>query len=185
VTPGEGLVVKICGLRAPGAAVDAAAAGADLLGFNFAPVSKRRVAVEVAREAILAVLGQGFAAHEPGLTPPARQLAPGARREATGLRRRTPAGPGMVGIFVNQPLAEVTAVARSCGLDAVQLSGDEDAAYCRAVGSATGLPVIKALRLAGPDDERRGAAYVAAGGVAALLVDAPVAGAWGGCGRAL
>jgi phosphoribosylanthranilate isomerase len=151
---GDGLAVKICGLRSPDLAVATAGAGAGLLGFNFAPVSKRRVSREVAQEAIAAVRAAGYS------------------------------DVAAVGIFVDQPLSEMAEVARACGLDALQLSGDEDAAACRALGDATGLPVIKALRLreSGADDERRAAVYVA-GGVAALLVDAPVPGAWGGTGR--
>ena len=49
-----GPVVKICGLRGTSAGRRRRPAGADLLGFNFAPVSKRRIALEVAREAIAA-----------------------------------------------------------------------------------------------------------------------------------
>ena len=51
---GDRLAVKICGLRSVDRATGAARAGAGLLGFNFAPVSKRRVEVAVAREAIAA-----------------------------------------------------------------------------------------------------------------------------------
>ena len=157
------LAVKICGLRSAGLAIGAARAGAGLLGFNFAPVSKRRVAVEVAREAIAACRAE---------------LATDA--PAGGEARAVPL---MVGVFVNQAPAEIAAVARTCGLEAVQLSGDEDAALCREVTLLTGLPAIKAVRLRGPADAGPAADYVEAGGAAALLVDAPVAGSWGGSGR--
>lgn len=46
-----------------------------------------------------------------------------------------------VGVFVNQPLAHVNAVASLVGLGVVQLHGDEDAAYAAGVRR----PVMKAL----------------------------------------
>jgi phosphoribosylanthranilate isomerase len=148
-------LVKICGIRSVDAALAAATAGADLLGFNFAPVSRRRVAPELARQAILAV----------------RQRA-AARRP-----------PAMAGIFVNQPPAEVAALAAGCALDYLQLSGDEDVAYCREVAALTGLPVIKAVRLGLPDGAARAEEFAACGAVRALLADAAVAGSWGGAGQ--
>jgi phosphoribosylanthranilate isomerase len=157
------LAVKICGLRSAGQAIGAARAGAGLLGFNFAPVSKRRVAVEVARDAIAACRAEVAAAGP---------VAGGGR-----------AVPLMVGVFVNQAPAEIAAVARTCGLEAVQLSGDEDAALCREVARLTGLPAIKAVRLRAPADAGPAADYVEAGEAAALLVDTPVAGSWGGSGQ--
>jgi phosphoribosylanthranilate isomerase len=145
------LVVKICGMRSTESALAAARAGADLLGFNFAPVSKRRVEVALAKEAIATV--------------------------------REVATPAMVGVFVDQALTEIAEVARACRLDAVQLSGAESVAACREVAAETGLPVFKAVRLAGLQALDEAARYAGAGGVAALLVDAPVAGAWGGTGQ--
>ncbi|HEX2324909.1 MAG TPA: phosphoribosylanthranilate isomerase [Chloroflexota bacterium] len=148
-----GPVVKICGLRGTERAVAAARAGADLLGFNFAPVSKRRIAQEVAQEAI--------AACREGDAP----------------------APTMVGVFVNQPLEEITAIVRACRLDAVQLSGSESVAFCRQVGMESGAAVYRAVRLQDGFSLDLLTQEAGAGGVSVLLVDAPQAGAWGGTGQ--
>jgi phosphoribosylanthranilate isomerase len=150
---GEGPVVKICGLRGKEQAVASARAGADLLGFNFAPVSKRRVEARVAQEAIAAC------------------------REGAG-----PA-PAMVGVFVNQPLEEIAAAVRACRLDVVQLSGDESVAFCREVGTETGAAVYRAVRLRDGFSLDVLLQESGEGAVSVLLVDAPVAGAWGGTGQ--
>lgn len=87
--------VKICGLRQPEHAVAAAAAGADLLGFVFAP-TRRRVTPEQARCCI------------------------DAARAAVGSRRVL-----AVGVFVDATVAEMNAVAEIAGLDLLQLHGYE------------------------------------------------------------
>lgn len=52
-------------------------------------------------------------------------------------------GPGKVGVFVNQPLAEVKAIAEQCPLDYIQLHGDEPAEYRRHLNR----PLIRAVRV--------------------------------------
>jgi phosphoribosylanthranilate isomerase len=153
MNPAEGALVKICGLRGREQAVASARAGADLLGFNFAPVSKRRVALGVAQEVIAAC------------------------------REGTARAPTMVGVFVNQPLQEIAAAVRACRLDAVQLSGAESVSFCREVGAETGVAVYRAVRLQDGFSLDLLAQEAEQGAVSVLLVDAPVAGAWGGTGQ--
>jgi phosphoribosylanthranilate isomerase len=54
--------------------------------------------------------------------------------------------PKLVGLFAGQPLDEVIRTASECGLDLVQLCGDESLDYCRRVP----VPVIKVLHV--PDN---------------------------------
>src|SRR5690349_11693350 len=87
--------VKICGLRTAEHALAATAAGADLLGFIFAPARRQISHDEAAR------IGQEVRASAPN-----RKLT-------------------LVGVFVNAAPEQMRAIARQCGLDAVQLNGDE------------------------------------------------------------
>ena len=80
-----------------------------------------------------------------------------------------------VGLFVNEDPGRIRAIIASCGLDAVQLHGDEPPAACV-------LPpcrVIKGVRPRHAADLAALAAYP----VAALLVDAAVPGQFGGTGQ--
>lgn len=53
-----------------------------------------------------------------------------------------------VGIFVDEPLESVIETVRISGVDAVQLHGDESAAYCAELKSGvSGITIIKALRV--------------------------------------
>jgi phosphoribosylanthranilate isomerase len=59
-------LIKICGLRSSDMAVRAAAAGADMLGFIFAP-SRRQVSPEEVREMVSAVREAGYATATAGI----------------------------------------------------------------------------------------------------------------------
>jgi phosphoribosylanthranilate isomerase len=85
-----------------------------------------------------------------------------------------------VALLVNAPIEEAERIARLPFLDALQLHGDEDAAYCRRL-AATGRPVIKAIRLRDIATLDEAAAFP----VRHFLLDAHVEGQFGGTGAAV
>jgi phosphoribosylanthranilate isomerase len=170
-------IVKICGLRTLGHALAAVEAGADWLGLVFAP-SRRQVTPDQA-------VG----------------IVAGLRSRVDGQRAQ------LVGLFVNTGPDEINTIVAGCGLDYAQLSGDETPE--QAAGIA--CPIVKSIRLDGTaaevawltlvqDKETRRQRDPEIGrqrisrppclpvslsirfAPAPLLVDAHVAGAYGGTG---
>jgi phosphoribosylanthranilate isomerase len=78
-----------------------------------------------------------------------RQVTPERAKEISSVAKKQ--GLGVVGVFVNTPAAEVNALTTTCGLDWVQLSGDEDTDCCRQVRK----PLIRAIHIAPDWDEAR------------------------------
>ena len=99
--------LKICGLNRADHAVLAAELGADFLGFNFVPGVRRQISEERAKAII-------------------REY-----RERMGSD-----GPRLVGLFANQPVADVNRTVEVCGLDLVQLCGDEPPEFWEQVEAA-------------------------------------------------
>jgi phosphoribosylanthranilate isomerase len=95
---------------------------------------------------------------------------------AAALARTRPALGTLVGVFVNESPEVIRARVRECGLTAVQLHGDEPPEAC----AGFGVPVIKALRVRGPEDVARARSYVGAGDVVTLLLDGAAPGYGGG-----
>lgn len=116
--------VKICGLTNREDASAAAWAGADFLGFVFAGSSPRAITPENARS----IVARPF-------------------RETAG--RELPK-PALVGVFKDQPLAYVNAVADYVGLDYIQYHGNETPTQCL----SSNRPVIKSLAVTDPHLER-------------------------------
>lgn len=84
-----------------------------------------------------------------------------------------------VGVFVDAVVDEVDRLARSLGLAAVQLHGDESPEACESLRER-GHRVIKAFRIAGQVDRALLARYRAA---SAILLDTHVPGVMGGSGQ--
>lgn len=143
-------LVKICGLRTVEHALAAVDAGADLLGLIFAPAR--------------------------------RQVSPEAAAEIAQAVRSSPRGPDvrLTGVFVNEAPARIAQLAETCGLDAIQLSGDEDVSVLRELGGR-GRLVLKAVRLAGAASEQGWLDEPERPDVR-LHVDAHVPGEYGGAG---
>ena len=114
---------KICGIQRPEEALVATEAGVDFIGLVFVPGRRRRLEIAAAQHIA-------------------------ATMRAAGSRLNRPA-PQAVGLFADQPLAEVQDVIKAGGLDAAQLCGQESPDYCRQVQGETGASVIKVLHISG------------------------------------
>jgi phosphoribosylanthranilate isomerase len=91
--------VKICGITTLDDASFAVEAGADMLGFNFYPKSKRYITPQAAAQI-------GYRLRE----------------------KYSDSRPLLVGVFVNEVIATMLEIKAVAGLDALQLSGDETTA---------------------------------------------------------
>ena len=80
--------------------------------------------------------------------PSKRQIDSDRAREIVEIVKDCVPTPQTVGVFVNTNASEVNEIAGFCGLDWVQLSGDESWEYCRDIDR----PLIKAIHVGGHKD---------------------------------
>ncbi len=157
-------LVKICGVSEPRHARAAAAFGADFIGVIFAP-SRRQVTMGQAR-AIADALGERFG-------PPSKPTSDAVEDR---LRRGRPL---LVGVFADQDVDTVNAIADECSLDLIQLSGAERWDVCPLLNR----PVLKAVKVRQGQSASEVLDEVEDG--ALLLLDPDVEGAYGGTGVTL
>jgi phosphoribosylanthranilate isomerase len=141
--------IKICGITTEADGRQAAVLGADAIGLNFFPQSRRHVAVD----------------------------------KAASILRQLPPLVEPVGLFVNEPFLQAAQTAEHLGLRTLQWHGDEHEAHYRPP-----FRVLRAFAVAGReslDGIRRWLERCQARGEcpAGILVDAHVAGEYGGTGQ--
>ena len=114
--------VKICGIRDGDSAVEAVRAGADFLGVVLVEGVRRQLTRFQAQEVV-------------------RNYR--IRERDHRIKRLRKKGAKVVGLFRNQDVRWVNKAAQQIDLDCVQLNGEEDEAYMRAMWK----PVIRQLRI--------------------------------------
>lgn len=163
--------VKICGNRTPEDVLAAAEAGADFVGIVFA-ASRRQVDAAQGR-AMVEALGTplaGLTFETPAAaTPQEREdLVAWSRHGAALLDAyRAAKRPLTVGIFADQPIDEVNAIADEVGLDIVQLSGSESWEDCLRVTR----PVLQVIHISPLDAPADVLSLVQPGFAHALMLD--------------
>ncbi|MBC8280373.1 MAG: phosphoribosylanthranilate isomerase, partial [Chloroflexi bacterium] len=146
--------VKICGIRNLDDALVAAEAGADYIGMVFVPERRRRITPQEAKVIV------------------------------DGVRASGGNVPRIVGLFADQSVEEVSGIIDHCGLDLVQLCGQETVKY---VGEL-GCDVIKVVHVAesatAHDDAGTGTRVKEFSGLGHLVtLDRLVEGIQGGTGQ--
>lgn len=107
-------LLKICGIREPEHALVAEESGANFLGFVFVPGVRRQLS-----------------------------HLEGKRIIDTYRKNRISSKPKIVGLFANQPVETVNYIAKLCGLDMVQLCGDETIDYLNRINT----PIIRQIKV--------------------------------------
>jgi phosphoribosylanthranilate isomerase len=161
--------VKICGITRMEDAVFVAQCGADALGFIFYPQSPRYITPERARQII-----EELTLERANIPEAQRKRIVSPEDPRTILS--TPGRITTVGVFVNEEFKTVQEIFSFCGLDLIQLHGNESTDYCRQFPAER---VIKALAPRTDDDLRQIRDYPCR----AILIDAHDPQRHGGTGR--
>ena len=139
-------LVKVCGLTRPEDALVACQAGANLIGVIFAPKSKRCVTVDQAKAVVQAVRSFGERTQRTILPPPPPSGAAPLASLATTAQQLTSTArrPLVVGVFQNQDPSFIRQMVEECGLDLIQLHGQEGFAAANR-DNYGGVPAIRVV----------------------------------------
>jgi phosphoribosylanthranilate isomerase len=176
--------VKICGVKTPEHALAAAEAGADFIGINFVPQSRRRVDPSDAYD-IVHALGSPLGEYEQ-LSPPslhrteATDVSAWFEHGASALERLLARKrPLTVGVFANHDPEEINELVDECGIDLIQLSGGEAWGHCLLAARQ----VIKVVHVGETDDASSTLSRFETGSAMAVLLDKAASDALGGTGK--
>lgn len=141
-------IVKICGITTPDDALQACRAGANLIGIIFAEKSKRKIpSQQQAREIVDAVRKYGERQGRVSLSSSSSSSSSSSPRVHLEQCSRTLAQvatsrcPLVVGVFQNQDMVYIHEMVETCGLDLVQLHGQEGFA----AASQCSVPAIRVV----------------------------------------
>lgn len=96
-------------------------------------------------------------------------------KQAKSITAKLPPFVQRVGVFVNETAEVIERTVKTCGLDVVQLHGDESPAFCKRIAGK----VVKAIRVKDAASVNDLSHYA----VDAFLLDAYKEGEWGGTGE--
>lgn len=130
--------VKMCGIYDVKTIPAIVEAKPDYMGLVFAP-SRRRVTVNQAKELVSAL-------HKQYSYSPAIAQDGIASAENNDFRIKT------VGVFVNESIENLVSISGEVGLDVIQLHGDEDESFIKALKKQTDLEVWKAVQIRSAED---------------------------------
>jgi indole-3-glycerol phosphate synthase/phosphoribosylanthranilate isomerase len=149
-------IVKICGLTNVEDALAACRAGANLLGVIFAEKSKRKVGVDGARQIVEAVRKFGERSDRVSIEVESNGTALSSLVEKSMALEQASRRPLVVGVFQNQPLEYVKQMVDECGLDMVQLHGQEGMEAANAKNF--GVPALRVVDIesGGNGEQRKG-----------------------------
>ena len=117
--------------------------------------------------------------------PSKRQVLPRIARQIVLALDGCESRPAVVGVFVNSAVPDVKQLTTLCGIDWVQLSGDESWEYCKQVG----MPIIKTIHVSSSGEieeilnELSQGDRILGAATFTCLLDTEVKGAYGGTGR--
>lgn len=136
--------VKMCGISKVETIPAIVEAKPHYMGLVFAP-SKRQVTVEQAKTLVDELHKQ----YEKTYGTPAVSMNSKTEKDSNGLGKENTISEAIktVGVFVNETLDNLVAIANKVNLDAVQLHGDEDEAFIRSLKERINVEVWKAVQI--------------------------------------
>lgn len=130
--------VKMCGIYDVKTIPAIVEAKPDYMGLVFAP-SRRRVTVDQAKQLVDGLHKQ-------------YSYSPAITQDGIASAENNDFGIKTVGVFVNESIENLVSISGEVGLDVIQLHGDEDESFIKALKEQTDLEVWKAVQIRSAED---------------------------------